>query len=186
MKTTNKIFRVVKVAFLFVCDIIFAVFGWLFLCFILFVCRADTLYNVLLPYGFYVYILIAFVLIVRNAIHRIKWYILTNPSKRQCTQCHTTVPLSRYKEEHYLKSPISLCVPKISDFFRFTQYRVLLYEIAYRPYWVHLSPAATTASGSSPPLRRPAAAPCRPRCRRCSPRRGPRGPPRAALWRYQG
>ena len=134
MKTTNKIFRVVKVAFLFVCDIIFAVFCWFFLCFILFVCRADTLYNVLLPYGFYVYILIAFVLIVRNAIHRIKWYILTNPSKRQCTQCHTTVPLSRYKEEHYLKSPISLCVPKISDFFRFTQYRVLLYEIAYRPY----------------------------------------------------
>ena len=72
--------------------------------------------------------------LVDLAINRIKWYILTNPSKRQCTQCHTTVPLSRYKEEHYLKSPISLCVPKISDFFRFTQYRVLLYEIAYRPY----------------------------------------------------
>ena len=110
-----------------------AVVGWFFLCFILFVCLTDTLYNALLPGLSCVYILITPVLIGRNAIHRIKWYVLTHPSKVQCTQCHTTVPLSRYKEEHYLNSPISLCLPKISDL-RFTPYRVLFYEIAYRPY----------------------------------------------------
>lgn len=134
MKTTNKIFRVVKVAFLFVCDIIFAVFGWLFLCFILFVCKADALYKVLLSSGVYVYAIIAFFIILRNTCHRVKWYVRTNIDHIQCTQCHAIVPLVRYKENNYLNSPISLCIPKINKLFRFVQYRVLFYEIAYRPY----------------------------------------------------
>ncbi len=134
MKATNKIFRYIKVAYLIVCDILLAIVGWLFLCFIFFVCRADTLYNALLSYGIYVYILAALLLIVRNTIHRIKWFVLTHPSQIECPQCHTTVPLSRYKEEYYVKSPISLVIPKINKLFRFVPYRVLFYEIAYRPY----------------------------------------------------
>lgn len=111
-----------------------ALFGWIFLLFLLFVCKANVLYNIFFSYGFYVYGIIAILLIVRNAIHRVKWYVMDNPVKIQCTQCHTKVPLSRYKEKHYLNSPISISIPKISKLFRFVQYRVLFYEIAYRPY----------------------------------------------------
>lgn len=134
MKETNKIFRVIKVAYLIIFDILLAIFGWFFLLFLLFVCRADALYNTFFSYVFYVYFIIAFLLIVRNAIHRVKWYVRVNPAKMQCKKCHTSVCLSRYKEEHYLNSPISLVVPKINDSFRFTPYRVQFYQTVYRPY----------------------------------------------------
>ena len=134
MRKTNKRFRVIKVAYLILVDILLMPFGWLFLLSILFVCRADTWYNAFLSYGLYVYIIIALLLIVRNTIHRIKWYVRDNPDKMQCKQCHTSVFLSRYKEEHYLKSPISVVMPKIRKWFSFTEYRILFYEIAYRPY----------------------------------------------------
>ncbi len=134
MRETNKFFRVIKVAYLIIFDILLALFGWIFLLFAFFVCGADALYNAFFSYGFYVYLIVVFLLIVRNAIHRVKWYVLVTPAKMQCKQCHTSVCLSRYKEEHYLNSPISISIPKFSKLFRFVQYRVLFYEIAYRPY----------------------------------------------------
>lgn len=134
MKVTNKFFRVAEVIYLAICDIILGVFGWLFLSFILFACKLDTLYHALLSYGGYFYILAAFILIIRNIYHRVKWYVRANPVQMQCLRCHTIIPLTRYNEDHYLKSPISFCFPRINQLFRFAGYRVIFYKTAYRPY----------------------------------------------------
>lgn len=127
-------FRVAEVIYLAICDIIFAVFGWLFLSLILCACELDTLYHALLSYGVYLYILASFSIIVRNTYHRVKWYVRANPVHMRCIRCHKKVPLTRYNEDHYLKSPISFCFPRMSQLFRFVGYRVLFYKIAYRPY----------------------------------------------------
>lgn len=125
---------VAEVIFLAFCDIIWIVFGWIILSFILFACRLDSLYDALLSYGGYIYILASFFGVIRNTYHRVKWYVRAIPIHMRCLRCHTIVPLTRYNEDYYLKSPISICFPRISQLFRFVGYRVLYYKIAYRPY----------------------------------------------------
>lgn len=134
MRGTNHFFRAIGVVILAISDIALAIFGWLILCVILFICKAEALYDAFLSFGFYVYFVITFLIMLRNSWHRVKWYVKTYPIKIRCHKCHTIVPLTRYNEEEYLKSPISLCFPRPNQAFRFVGYKVLYYKIAYRPY----------------------------------------------------
>jgi len=136
MKTiNNKVLRVVVIVMLIICDILLAFIGWAFLAFLFFVCQAEDIYEAFVSYGgFYVYIVIASVIIIISSYHRIRWYIYANPVKIQCFRCSSLVPLTRYNEERYLQSPISLCVPRAKMAFRFIMYRILFYTITYRPY----------------------------------------------------
>lgn len=116
------------------CDIVLAFFGWLIICLLLLICKADVLYNALLSYGIYAYTVIIVCVIIRNTHHRVKWYVRASPSQIRCSRCHAIVPLTRYYDEQYLKSPISLSFPRMNQIFRFVGYRVLFYETMHRPY----------------------------------------------------
>lgn len=135
MKTTNKFFRAFGVVYWAICDLVLMAILLPFVSIMLYACKVNSsVYDAWLSYGIYAYIGIAFLLVVRNTFHRIKWYVRAHPINIQCNKCHTQVPLTRYREEDYLKSPISFCIPKANQLFRFVGYRVLYYKIAYRPY----------------------------------------------------
>lgn len=134
MKKINKFYRIIVVVCLVLCEILLAMLYWLLLLCILFIFKADALYNAMLSNGFYIYIVLASLVIIRNTYHRVKWYVRTNPISMQCTRCHTRVSLVRYNEGYYLDSPISVCIPRINQFCKFVGYKVLLYKTIYRPY----------------------------------------------------
>lgn len=134
MKAANRLFRVAETICATIYDIALAIFCWLLLMIILFLCKVDVAYNMFLSYGIYVYSVLAFLVILRNVFHRTKWYVRNNPTKIKCIQCQAIVTLTRYDEEQYLMSPISFCIPRITQIFKFVGYQVLFYKTAYRPY----------------------------------------------------
>lgn len=86
------------------------------------------------PYVYGAYMAIVLIIIVKNAIHRSKWYVRRNPIKVRCPQCHTIVPLTRYREERYLRDPLALYLPRGIRFFHLRSDKIPLFEILYRPY----------------------------------------------------
>ena len=125
MKTTRKILRVVEVIFFGIVDSLMAIIGYIILFTI-----TDNLPN----WIFYVYAVCASLWVIKNALHRVKWYVRQHPIKMQCPKCESEVSITRYGEERFLKSPVSVFLPRFHHAFNFTGYKILFYKIAYRPY----------------------------------------------------
>ena len=82
--------------------------------------------------GFIIYAIVVIAIALRNAIHFYRWYVRSHPINLHCSQCHTNVLLSRYKEQEVLSSPVRIYVETFR--FQFIRLKQNFYWIAYRPY----------------------------------------------------
>lgn len=125
MRAINKIDRILTIVFLTIGDILYAAIGWLLICAISHMC------NIYL--NRYIYFVIVLLLILRSVYHRSKWYVCTTPTKILCERCHTTVSLTRYREEEYFNYPftISIILHPLSSLIESMTH---FYMAVYRPY----------------------------------------------------
>lgn len=87
----------------------------------------ESLY---LYYAWNAYAILGTLIVVRNSIHRIKWYVRTNPANVRCTKCNHIISATRYNENRYLNAPFAILIFDFS----FTKKLIYFYKIAYRPY----------------------------------------------------
>lgn len=112
-------------------DLALALVGFLLLALLAGACGNDV-YNIWLSYGIFVYAFLVLLLIVRNAIHRFKWFVFTYPIQIRCPKCSTIVPLQRYGEQRYLDAPVTLYLETFR--YQLKAQKSLFYMLAYRPY----------------------------------------------------
>lgn len=80
------------------------------------------------------YCILVLLFIVRNAIHRFKWYVGTYPTKARCSNCHYTSKVKRYGEDEYLNAPMTMYIPRGVRFFNIKSDKIPFFEMALRPY----------------------------------------------------
>lgn len=134
MEGTRKIFRILKVPFYAIIEAGVALVLWGVLLTILHKCgfleRTSTCFSHIED----AYAILVLLIILRNAIHRSKWYVCKNPTKIQCLHCHQSVPVTRYDEERCLNAPFTIYIPRGIHFLHIKSDKIPFYEIAYRPY----------------------------------------------------
>lgn len=134
MVETRKFFRVLKVLYYAILEGGLAFIFWNILLAILYHHEALSTTSSLYKYAWYTYSMIVLLFIVRNAIHRLKWYVCAYPTKLRCTHCNSTLKLTRYGEYQYLNAPFTIYIPRKVQFFHFVSDKIPFYEMALRPY----------------------------------------------------
>ena len=81
-----------------------------------------------------IYCIIVLLFVVRNAIHRIKWYVCTHPTKVQCSHCHSISKVKRYGDDKCLNEPLTILIPRKIRFFNIRSDKIPFFEMALRPY----------------------------------------------------
>lgn len=113
--------------------IVLSIMGWLILT-LIFLHTGDYMYGVWLTWGMPVYALTMICLIVRNAVHKFRWYILRSPIDIQCPNCRTSNPLTRYGEERLLTVPIAIYLNFRTLRYNLYRSKLPIYRSFCRPY----------------------------------------------------
>ena len=132
----RKFFRILKVLYYAILGggIAFIFFG-VFVSLILGICGVLEETSDMYMYAWYTYVVIVLLIIIRNAIHRVKWYVYKYPAKIRCPKCQKTVPVTRYNDERCLNAPFSLYVGgRYIAFIHPISDKIPFLEMAYRPY----------------------------------------------------
>lgn len=136
MAGIRKFFRILKVLYYAILGGGIAFIFWgVFVSLILGICGVLEETSDIYMYAWYTYVVIVLLIIIRNAIHRMKWYVCAHPTRIQCHQCRKTVPVRRYGDERCLNAPFGIYVSrKIIQFIHPISDKIPFFEIFYRPY----------------------------------------------------
>ena len=136
MAGIRKFFRILKVLYYGILSGGIAFIFWgLFVLPILGICGALEDTSGRCMYAWYTYVAIVLLIIVRNAIHRTKWYVCEHPTRVRCHQCRKPVLARRYGDERCLNAPFGIYISgKIIQLIHPVSDKIPFFEILYRPY----------------------------------------------------